>query len=343
MDALLDRGLVPDRLIRAAIRRLLRQRLREEAGASEREAAARFDAWVKECSSGPIAVETKAANDQHYEVPAEFFELVLGPRLKYSSAWFGPGVTDLGAAEDAMLARSSARAQLADGQSILELGCGWGSLTLWMAEHYPNARIVGVSNSSSQRAFIERRARARGLRNVEIRTQDMNSFDPGARFDRIVSVEMFEHMRNYRDLLRRVSTWLHDDGRLFVHVFAHRRFAYPFETSGTSNWMGRHFFTGGQMPSYDLLPRFDEHLALDERWWEDGTHYARTAEAWLERTDAARESVLATLTAVHGAGRARTWLRRWRIFFMACAELFAFEGGAEWGVAHYRFRKSVAR
>lgn len=343
MDALLDRGLVPDRLVRASIRRLLRTRLREEAAASPADAKARLEAWVRQCSTGPIAVETKAANDQHYEVPAEFFEIVLGPRLKYSSAWYGPGVTDLGVAEDAMLERSAQRAELRDGQTILELGCGWGSFTLWMAQHYANARIVGVSNSASQKAFIERRARELGLRNVEIRTADMNAFDPASRFDRVVSVEMFEHMRNYRELMRRVSTWLKPDGRLFVHVFAHRDHAYPFDTTGASNWMGRHFFTGGQMPSYDLLTRFSEHLAVDERWWESGTHYAKTAEEWLVRLDTARDAVLATFTDVYGAARARAWMRRWRIFFMACAECFAFDGGAQWGVAHYRFRASAGR
>ncbi|MBK6942325.1 MAG: class I SAM-dependent methyltransferase [Planctomycetes bacterium] len=343
MDALLDRGLVPDRILRASIRRLLRQRLREEAGASESDRAARFEAWVDACSRGPIAIETKAANDQHYEVPATFFETVLGPRLKYSSAYYAPGVTDLGEAEDAMLAIATKRAQLRDGQSILELGCGWGSFTLWMAEQFKDARIVGVSNSASQRAFILGRARERGLRNVEIRTADMNTFDAGERFDRVVSVEMFEHMRNYRELMRRVSTWLSPEGRLFVHVFAHRRFAYPFDTAGASNWMGRHFFTGGQMPSLDLLPRFSEHLTAEESWWEDGTHYAKTSEAWLHRLDAARDEVIETFSTVYGRSRARAWVRRWRIFFMACAELFAFERGAQWGVVHHRFRASEAR
>jgi cyclopropane-fatty-acyl-phospholipid synthase len=325
--ALVERGLVPDAVVRAGIRSFLRRRLRGEDEARTR-------AFVEEMGRSPVAVETGAANRQHYEVPPAFFLAVLGPRLKYSSCLYGDGAEDLPAAEEAMLGLTAARAGLADGQEILDLGCGWGSMSLYAAERFPGSRVLGVSNSAPQREFILARARERGLGNLEIVTADVNGFEPGRTFDRVVSVEMFEHVRNHGILLGRIAGWLRPGGRLFVHVFCHARFAYPFETEGEDNWMGRHFFTGGIMPSEDLLPGLDRDLVVEERWRVDGRHYARTSEDWLRNLDARREEALAALPGPDAA----LALRRWRIFFMACAELFAFRGGTEWFVAHYRFR-----
>jgi cyclopropane-fatty-acyl-phospholipid synthase len=333
--ALAERGLVPTPIVRAGIRRLLRDRLADEARrhADRETALARF---VEEMTAAELAPRPDAANRQHYEIPARFFELVLGTHLKYSSGLWEPGTSSLDEAEAAMLRLTCERAGLRDGQRILELGCGWGSLSLWMASRYPAARITAVSNSRSQGEFVRARAAARGLSNLEVLTADMNGFAPRGRFDRIVSVEMFEHMRNWTELLRRVEGWLAPAGRLFVHVFAHHRFAYPFEVDGDADWMARHFFTGGIMPSHDLIAHVPGPLAVEESWLVPGTHYARTAEAWLERLDARRAEVLAVLRRDLPAGEAARQLHRWRIFFLACAELFAFHGGTEWVVSHHR-------
>jgi len=338
INALLTAGLVPDALIRLRIRQLLRQRLQGESVSGVEAAQERLRQYLKDWASGPIAVNTQDANEQHYEVPPRFFERVLGPRLKYSSALFSPGVTDLGQAEEAMLALTGARAQLQDGQDILELGCGWGSLTLWMAEHFPTSRITGVSNSKDQRAFILARAAARGLTNVEILTADMNTFAAPGTYDRVVSVEMFEHMRNHRELMGRISRWLRPGGALFVHIFTHRDFTYPFEVRDDSDWMAKYYFTGGIMPSDGYLMRFQEQLHLEEHWRVCGTHYQATAEAWLRNQDAHRQELMALCTETYGA-EARWRFAQWRIFFMACAELWGFRGGSEWFVSHYRFRK----
>lgn len=323
---LAERGLVPLGGLRLGVRRLVKQRLREAAAGPD------VDEFVRDLRAGPIASSTDKANEQHYEVPPELFEIMLGPRLKYSGAYWPQGVDTLAEAEDAMLALSCERAGLEDGQDVLELGCGWGSLTLHMAAAYPNSRITAVSNSAPQRRFIE--ARAPG--NVRVVTADMNDLELSERFDRVVSVEMFEHMRNYRELLRRVRGWMRPDGRLFVHVFCHRVHAYPYETEGADNWMGRHFFTGGIMPSLGLLERFDEDLRLEKRWTIDGTHYARTARAWRENLEERRDEAMSVLRKTYGHDAAR-WYHRWRLFFLGCEELFGYRYGSEWLVAHYIF------
>lgn len=337
-DAMIDRGLVPKPLLRHGVRVVLRERLAEqrEIYANHRDAAlARF---VEHMRASPIALLPGKANEQHYEVPAEFYALVLGARRKYSSAYYdGPSV-GLDEAERTMLATSVERAQLEDGMDVLELGCGWGSLTLYMAERFPGSRIVAVSNSSSQRRSIESQAVARGLDNLRIVTADMNGFATEQRFDRIVSVEMFEHMRNWELLLARARTWLHDDGLLFQHVFAHREYVYAFEDRGPSDWLTRHFFGGGMMPCHDLLDHLQIPFTVEQRWLIEGTHYGRTAEHWLNNLEARRTPVLAVFAATYGVGAAELWFQRWRLFFLACAEMFAYADGREWFVSHNLLR-----
>ena len=335
----MERGYIPDWLIRIGIRRLLAERLRAEDPGDDQAREAALARLEAELRASPIALHTQSANEQHYELPAGFFQKALGPRLKYSSCWWPEEVKDLETAEAAMLALSCERAELSFAQDILELGCGWGSLTLWMAEFYPDSRIVAVSNSNSQREFIEARCRERAFANVQVITADMNDFATDRRFDRVVSVEMFEHMRNYQELMGRIHGWLKPGGKLFVHIFTHRRLAYPFETEGEDNWMGRYFFTGGLMPSRDLLPRFQEDLKLEEQWHLNGRHYQRTLEAWLVNQDQHRAELLALFRDTYGPAEAERWLQRWRVFFMACAELFGYRGGEEWGVSHYRFAR----
>jgi cyclopropane-fatty-acyl-phospholipid synthase len=335
---LCERGLMPDALTRLGMRRLMAARLRDESldrGEGEFE---RYRRCLADLRGSAVALETARANEQHYEVPAGFFTQVLGPRLKYSCCLFEPGVTDLGTAEERMLAVTAERAALADGQDVLELGCGWGSLTLWMAEHYPASRITAVSNSRTQREFILARAAERGLRNVEVITADANVFATERRFDRVVSVEMFEHMRNYAVLMERISTWLRPGGKLFVHIFCHRSLMYPFTTDREDDWMGRYFFTGGLMPAENTLLYFQDHLRLEDQWRVSGVHYELTSNAWLARMDERRDAVMEVLRGTYGA-EAERWFHRWRMFFMACAELFGFDGGTQWWVAHYRFAR----
>ncbi|HWR90281.1 MAG TPA: cyclopropane-fatty-acyl-phospholipid synthase family protein [Dissulfurispiraceae bacterium] len=336
---LVESEYIPDAVIRAGIRSLNRKRLRLERRGGGEALSEHRRHFIEMLRHSPIAVMTDAANRQHYEVPAEFFLLVLGRRLKYSCCLYPKGTETLDEAEEEMLRLTCERAQTGDGMDILELGCGWGSLTLWMAERYPRSKVTAVSNSTLQREFIEGRCKERGMANVSVITADMNYFETDRHFDRIVSIEMFEHMRNYEKLLGKVASWLKPEGKLFVHIFSHREYAYLFEMEGEDDWMGRHFFSGGIMPSDDLLLHFRDDVVVEAHWQVAGTHYEKTAEHWLANIDARRSALMPVLEKTYGKSDASLWLRRWRIFFMACAELFGFRDGREWGVSHYLFRK----
>jgi cyclopropane-fatty-acyl-phospholipid synthase len=338
-----ETGAAPDAAIRFGIRRLLRQRLAEiHAGDCERAAAAQ-EQFLALMSRAPVAPVPAAANEQHYELPPELFRYALGAQRKYSSCYWPEGVTTLDAAERAALDATCERAGLADGMRVLELGCGWGSLTLDVAARFPNASVVAVTNSRPQRDYVTAAAAERGLANVRVVVADMNQFAADGRFDRIVSVEMFEHLRNYAEAFRRVASWLEPDGRLFMHIFCHRSTPYEFIDQGPSDWMTRHFFAGGMMPSDDLPLRLQRDLQLLTRWRWSGVDYRKTADAWLENFDRHRDAVLAILAATYGERDAEQWRQRWRMFFMACSELFGYARGQEWGVSHYLFARAGAR
>jgi cyclopropane-fatty-acyl-phospholipid synthase len=341
LDTLLARGWIPDPLVRSGIRHLLSAKLREEARGDLEERGRRFAEFRTGLDASPIAIRTADANVQHYQVPTEFYLHVLGPRLKYSSGYWPSEHTTFAESEEAMLELTCSRACLADGQNILELGCGWGSLTLWMAERYPRATITAVSNSYTQRLHIESEALRRELYNVRVLTADMNVFsppEPGA-YDRVVSVAMFEHMKNYRELMRRIASWLKPGGKLFVHIFTHREHAYHFEGRDPSDWITRYFFSGGTLPSHHLLLYFQEDLRIEQDWLVSGTHYARTSEAWLHAMDANRKILTPVLEKTYGVAEAPKRRAYWRTFFMSCAELWGYRGGEEWIVSHYLFRK----
>ena len=341
VNTLIAKGILPDAVIRFGIRRRLAKILRERVCADPEDQRKAVEAHAAELRKAPIAIATDEANEQHYEVPTAFYEYALGPRLKYSSAWFDSPSQSLAVAEENMLRLSCERAQLEDGQRILELGCGWGSLSLWMAEHYPNSEITVVSNSATQKAHIDALAEALEFTNLTVRTANMIHYEGewDEVFDRVVSVEMFEHMKNYEKLLHRIAGWLSPGGKLFVHIFTHQTLAYHYEVRNDDDWMSKHFFTGGQMPSHDLLMHFQNDLKLEEDWKVSGQHYQWTAEAWLESMDAHRGEILPIFDQTYGAENAGQWWHYWRVFFMSCAELWGYRGGSEWIVSHYRFEK----
>ena len=334
IDSLLEKNLLPDWLLRIGIRRLLAQRIRGESTTYRREA------YVADLKTRALAEQTAAANTQHYEVPTRFYQLCLGQNLKYSGCLYPTGRETLDQAEDAMLALYAERAQLADGQTILELGCGWGSLCLYNAKKFPRAQITAISNSRTQKEHIDAEAKQRGLTNLTIITADINVFDTApAQFDRVVSVEMFEHLKNYQRLFAHIARWLKPGGMLFTHIFTHHRFSYHFVARDSTDWMSRYFFTGGQMPAHDLFLQFQDDLKLVSDWKVNGRHYQKTAEHWLQNMDAHRAEIFPIFVQTYGAENATKWWAYWRIFYLSCAELWGYRGGEEWLVSHYLFRK----
>ena len=336
---LAEKGILPDFFIRPGIRKLCGQRLTDANDLSLKAREEKHQKWIDILMESPIALVPEKANEQHYEVPPRLFELVLGAKLKYSSGYWPQGTSTLDDSEVQMLKLTSKRAALSDGQEVLELGCGWGSLTFHMALTYPNSKITAVSNSNDQRQFIEKKCAELKIKNIKVITADMNDFSSEKTFDRVVSIEMFEHMRNYDELLKRVSEWLKKDGKLFVHIFSHKEIAYPFEDKGEGDWMAREFFSGGQMPSHKLLTCFSSRMKIEKDWRVEGTHYEKTSLAWLNKMDENKKEVLKLFEKTYGKNEASTWFQRWRIFFMSCEVLFGFNKGSEWGVSHYLFEK----
>ena len=338
---LVESGKLPDPVIRAGIRTLSKKRLVQEGRFDPALAAQRYMDVLTMLKNSEIAIETDKANEQHYELPTAFFQAVLGKRLKYSASLFEHADTTLDQAEEAALACYCQRAQLKDGQDILEIGCGWGSLSLYMAEHYPTARITVVSNSSTQREYIQEQARLKKLDNLTVITCDVNvlQLEP-ASFDRVVSVEMFEHVRNYQKLFENISIWLKPNGLLWCHIFCHRFLHYPFEVKNEFDWMSQYFFSGGLMPAASTFLHFQQHLQLEQHWQWAGTQYERTANAWLENMDAKQAELKPLFEQTYGADAA-IWWQRWRIFFMACAELFGYDHGREWVIGHFLLKKKA--
>ncbi len=348
-DWLLEKNILPDTVIRLAIRSMLKKRI-QDISFGDKEAVRQYKLdFVKMLKQKPIAVNTAEANEQHYELPTAFFQRVLGNHLKYSCGlWndetlpMSQSFTKLDQSEEDMLAKTCERAQLVDGQKVLELGCGWGSLSLYMASHYPGSQITVVSNSKTQKSYIDQQAIERGLSNLKVITEDMNTFYIEDQFDRIVSLEMFEHMQNYQKLLARLATFLKPDGKLFVHIFTHRESPYLFEIQDDSDWMAKYFFTGGMMPSRDLFSYFEDDFVVEEQWVVNGIHYQKTCEAWLQKMDQQKKEIYPMLAETYGQAQATKWWVYWRVFFMACAELFGYDEGKEWFVSHYLLSKPNA-
>jgi cyclopropane-fatty-acyl-phospholipid synthase len=338
-DSLLEKNKIPDPLIRLGIRRLLKQRLEEENKGDTGKQQEHFMRLVEELKNSPIAVHTAEANEQHYEVPTEFYEYCLGRHLKYSSGFWKEGVTDIDTSEKDMLELTCERAGLMSGQEVLELGCGWGSLSLFMSAKFPQSKFTVVSNSRTQKIHIDNEAKKRGISNLTVLTCDVNKLELEQQFDRVVSVEMFEHMRNYSELMQKISRFLKEKGRLFVHIFTHREYAYKFEVKDETDWMSKYFFTGGIMPSDHLLLYFNEHLSIEKHWRVNGMHYSKTSEAWLQNMDKHKEQIIPLFEKTYGKENAMKWWVYWRIFYMACAELWGYNGGNEWMVSHYLFHK----
>lgn len=338
-DKLIENDKLPDPVLRAGIRKLLKKRLTDETVGDEELQQRKFINLINELKSSPIAVNTSDANEQHYELPTEFFQYCLGKNLKYSSGYWNPGVKDIDTSEDDMLALTCKRADLQNGQNVLELGCGWGSLSLYMAAKFPESKFTVVSNSATQKIFIDDTAKQRGIQNLTVLTADMNTFTIADSFDRVVSVEMFEHMRNYKLLLAKVASFLKPDGKLFVHIFTHKTLAYKYEVVDESDWMSKYFFTGGIMPSNHLFFYFNDDLKIAKHWVVNGTNYGKTSEAWLSNMDKHKKEIMPILENTYGKDQAVKWWVYWRLFYMACAELFNYNNGNEWMVCHYLFEK----
>ena len=336
---LAEKGILPDFLIRIGIKKLSKVRLDLAKNSSPGIIEKRHQNWVDKMKESPIALVPEKANEQHYEVPPEFFEIVLGSNLKYSSGYWPEGVRNLDESEDAMLKLSCQRAEIENGQSILELGCGWGSLTCFMAKKFPKNNIIAVSNSKDQKLFIEARCKKEGIKNISVITADMNEFSIDTKFDRIVSIEMFEHMRNYQALLKKVASFLNNNGKLFIHIFSHEYLVYPFENKNDGDWMAREFFSGGMMPSHKLLLYFQDNFTIESSWRLSGSHYEKTSLHWLKKMDLNRLAIIKIFEKTYGVENASVWFQRWRIFFMSCEKLFGYNNGREWGVSHYRFIK----
>ena len=338
-NSLLEKNKIPDFLIRLGIRKLLKQRLHDENKGSVEAQQAHLMKLIDELKASPIAINTIDANEQHYEVPTEFYQYCLGKHLKYSSGYWNAGVTDIDTSEKDMLELTCQRADLQDGQTVLELGCGWGSLSLFMSAKFPQSKFTVVSNSRTQKIYIDEEAKKRNISNLKVITVNINDFNPEQIYDRVVSVEMFEHMRNYQKLMKLVADALKPNGKLFVHIFTHKEYAYKFEVIDESDWMSKYFFTGGIMPSDDLLLYFNEHLSIEKHWHVNGTHYAKTSEAWLQNMDANKTQIMPLFEKTYGKDYAVKWWVYWRLFYLACAELWAYNNGDEWIVSHYLFNK----
>lgn len=332
---LAENGYLPEWLMRFGMRSLLKKRLTKEFSGGEK----RQEVVLKSFLEAPVAINTNEANEQHYALPPEFMETALGSRLKYSSGYWPESVRTLDDAEIAALELVAEHAQLENNMRILELGCGWGSFSLWAAKSYPNSTIVSVSNSAQQREYIEKKAARHRLNNLKVITADINTFTIDETFDRVVTIEMLEHVRNHASIFKQITNWLNPEGRLFVHVFSHRLYAYPFEVDGDRDWMARYFFTGGIMPSHDLFRHYNQHLEIEQDWKLSGIHYQKTLDAWLHKMEVAKSKVLKIFENTYGVDQAHIWFHRWRMFFMACSELFGYSKGTEWGVSHYIFRK----
>lgn len=338
-DSFLEKDKIPDFLIRAGIRRLLRQRLKDEKKETNALQKQHLLLLVEELKQSPIAIHTKDANEQHYEVPTEFYQYCLGKHLKYSSGFWKDGVTDIDTSEQDMLELTCERAELQNGQEVLELGCGWGSLSLFMAEKFPDSNFTVVSNSRTQKIYIDEQAKLRGIKNLAVITADINEFKTDKEFDRVVSVEMFEHLRNYELLFHKIAHFLKNDGKMFVHIFTHKEYAYKFEVKDESDWMSKYFFTGGIMPSNNLFSYFNTDLIIRRQWIVNGMHYSKTSEAWLQNMDRNRDKIIPLFEEAYGKDQTLKWWVYWRVFYMACAELWGYNKGEEWMVCHYLFTK----
>ena len=336
---LAENGTLPDFLIKKGIKNLCNDRLKWAKSLGPDKLHEHNQEWIEELKQSPIALVPEKANEQHYELPPSFFDIVLGSNLKYSSGYWPTNQTTFDESEIEMLELSCIRAELKDKQDILELGCGWGSLTCFMAQKFPNSKITAVSNSKDQKKHIEKRCKKLNLTNIEVITCDMNEFNIDKKFDRVVSIEMFEHMRNYGILLNNISKFLNDRGKLFVHIFTHHTLMYPYVDNGPGDWMAREFFSGGQMPSHNLLLNFQEDLKIEKTWKINGTHYSKTSFAWLNKMDNNKKEIIEIFNDTYGKDNSKMWFQRWRIFFLSCAVMFGMENGTEWGVSHYRFRK----